>query len=58
MDRLDLYRIFARVMETRSFTKAADTLQMPRSSVSTAIADLEARLGVRLLHRTDRKSVV
>ena len=54
MDRIDLYRIFLRVVETRSFTRAADTLQMPRSSVSTAIAELEARLGVRLLHRTTR----
>ncbi|WP_054304083.1 LysR family transcriptional regulator [Gemmobacter sp. LW-1] len=54
MDRIDLYRIFARVIETRSFTRAADTLDMPRSSVSTAIAELEARLGARLLNRTTR----
>jgi DNA-binding transcriptional LysR family regulator len=54
MDRIELYRVFTRVIETRSFTRAADTLQMPRSSVSTAIAELEARLGVRLLHRTTR----
>ncbi|WP_295042261.1 LysR family transcriptional regulator [uncultured Paracoccus sp.] len=54
MDRIDLYRIFTRVVETRSFTKAADTLQMPRSSVSTAIAGLESRLGARLLNRTTR----
>lgn len=55
MDRLDLYRIFVRVVETRSFTQAADSLRMPRSSVSTAIADLESRLGTRLLHRTTRR---
>ncbi|WP_199259888.1 LysR family transcriptional regulator [Paracoccus binzhouensis] len=54
MDRIALYRIFTRVVETRSFTRAADTLQMPRSSVSTAIAELEARLGARLLNRTTR----
>lgn len=54
MDQLDRYRIFIRVVEARSFTRAADTLQMPRSSVSTAIADLETRLGARLLHRTTR----
>lgn len=54
MDRIDLCRIFTRVIETRSFTKAADTLQMPRSSVSTAISELEARLGARLLNRTTR----
>ena len=45
------------MIETRSFTKAADTLGMPRSSVSTAVADLEARLGTRLLHRTTRRVV-
>lgn len=54
MDRLTLYQIFVRVVETRSFTQAANTLQMPRSSVSTAIAELEARLGTRLLNRTTR----
>lgn len=54
MDQLDLYRIFIRVVETRSFTRAADTLQMPRSSISTAIATLESRLGARLLNRTTR----
>lgn len=54
MDQLNLYRIFIRVVETRSFTRAADTLQLPRSSVSTAIANLEARLGARLLNRTTR----
>ena len=57
MDRLERYRIFTRVIETRSFTKAAALLQMPRSSVSTAIADLEARLGARLLNRTTRMVV-
>ncbi len=54
MDQSNLYRIFVRVVEARSFTRAADTLQMPRSSVSTAIADLEVRLGTRLLNRTTR----
>lgn len=55
MDRIDLYRIFVRVVDCTSFTRAADTLGLPRSSVSTAIADLEARLGARLLHRTTRR---
>lgn len=54
MDRIDLFRIFARVVETSSFTHAADTLNMPRSSVSTAIQELEARVGARLLARTTR----
>lgn len=55
MDRIDLFRTFARVVECASFTRAADTLGMPRSSVSAAVIDLEARVGARLLHRTTRK---
>ncbi|MCX8999736.1 LysR family transcriptional regulator [Rhizobiaceae bacterium BDR2-2] len=55
MDRIDLFRIFARVVECSSFTRAADTLGLPRSSVSAAVQDLEGRVGARLLHRTTRK---
>jgi LysR family transcriptional regulator, regulator for bpeEF and oprC len=55
MDRIDLFRIFCRVVDCASFTRAADQLGMPRSSVSLAVQDLEARLGTRLLHRTTRK---
>lgn len=58
MDRLEEIRIFCRVVEAASFTKAASTLQMARSSVSTAVQGLEARLGARLLNRTTRKVVV
>lgn len=54
LDRIDLFRIFARVVETGSFTRAADTLKMPRSTVSTAIQELESRVGTRLLARTTR----
>jgi len=54
VDRIDLFRIFARVVETGSFTRAAATLNMPRSTVSTAIQELESRLGTRLLARTTR----
>lgn len=55
LDRIDLFRIFARVVEASSFTRAADLLDMPRSSVSAAIQELERRLGARLLHRTTRR---
>ncbi|CAJ2720564.1 LysR family transcriptional regulator [Burkholderia pseudomallei] len=55
MDRIDLFRVFARVVECANFTRAADTLGMPRSSVSAAIQELEGRVGARLLHRTTRK---
>lgn len=54
MDRIDLFRVFARVVECASFTRAADTLGVPRSSVSAAIIDLEGRVGARLLNRTTR----
>jgi DNA-binding transcriptional LysR family regulator len=55
MDRIDRFRIFARVVECASFTRAADRLGLPRSSVSAAVRELEGRLGARLLHRTTRK---
>lgn len=55
MDRIDLFRVFARVVECASYTRAADQLGMPRSSVSAAVIELEQRVGVRLLHRSTRK---
>lgn len=55
MDRIDLFRIFVRIVECGSFTRAADTLGLPRSSVSAAVRELEDRLGARLLNRTTRK---
>lgn len=55
MDRIDLFRVFSRVVECSSFSRAADTLGMPRSTVSAAVMDLEARIGTRLLNRTTRK---
>lgn len=55
MDRFDAMQAFARVVETGSFTRAADTLHMSRTSVTQLIQQLEARLRVRLLNRTTRK---
>ena len=55
MDRFDAMRVFARVVERRSFTLAADDLGLPRSTVTDAVKQLEARLGVRLLERTTRQ---
>ena len=54
MDRIDAMRVFARIVERRSFTAAAQDLDLPRSSVTDAVKQLEARLGVRLLQRTTR----
>lgn len=55
MDRFDAMQAFARVVETGSFTKAAETLHMSRTSVTQLVQQLEARLRVRLLNRTTRK---
>jgi DNA-binding transcriptional LysR family regulator len=55
MDRFDAMRVFARIVERRSFTQAASDLGLPRSSVTDAVKGLEARLGVRLLQRTTRQ---
>ncbi len=54
MDRFDAMRVFARIVERRSFTLAAEDLELPRSSVTDAVKGLEARLGVRLLQPTTR----
>jgi len=48
-------RVFAGVVEAGSFVAAADELEMSKAAVSRYVADLEARLGVRLLHRTTRR---
>jgi len=45
---------FARVVETLSFTEAAKSLQLSKSSVSREISQLEVRLGAQLLNRTTR----
>ena len=54
MDRIDAMRLFARVVERRSFTLAAQDLAVPRSTATEVVKQLEARLGVRLLQRTTR----
>ena len=55
MDRFDAMQAFARVVETGSFTKAAATLHMSKTSVTQLVQQLEARLRVRLLNRTTRQ---
>jgi DNA-binding transcriptional LysR family regulator len=55
MDRFDAMQAFARVVEAGSFTKAAGTLHMSKTSVTQLVQQLEARLRVKLLNRTTRQ---
>ncbi len=55
MDRLDDMLAFIKVVDTKSFTAAADRLNLSKSVVSRRIGELENRLGARLLNRTTRK---
>lgn len=55
MDRFNAMRVFTRIVELGGFAKAADSLQLPRASVTILIKQLEAHLGVQLLHRTTRQ---
>lgn len=48
-------RIFTKVVEAGSFTKAAEQLALPKSTVSRRVSDLEDQLGTLLLQRTTRK---
>jgi len=55
MDRIASLRAFAKVVETASFTAAAEKLGQSRALVSKAVIDLERDLGARLLERTTRR---
>ncbi|MBK0414034.1 LysR family transcriptional regulator [Chromobacterium haemolyticum] len=55
MNKLEAMQIFVRVAELSSFTQAADSLGLPKASISVAVKQTEAWLGARLLHRTTRK---
>lgn len=47
--------VFVKVVELGSFTAAARTLHLPKTTVSRKVQELEERLGAQLLHRTTRK---
>jgi LysR family transcriptional regulator, regulator for bpeEF and oprC len=55
MDRFDTMLAFTRVVELESFTKAAMSLNLPKTTVSAQVLALEKRLRVKLLHRTTRR---
>src|SRR5881394_4456510 len=55
MDRLAAIQVFAQVVESGSFAKAAERLDLSTSAASRQVADLESHLQTRLLNRTTRK---
>ncbi|HTF96709.1 MAG TPA: LysR family transcriptional regulator [Cellvibrio sp.] len=55
MNRLDCMQIFVRVAELASFTKAAESLGLPKASISNGVQQLENLLDTRLLQRTTRR---
>ncbi len=54
-DRLNGMRVFAQVVEAKSFSAAADKLGMSKSLASRHVSALERSLSVKLLHRSTRK---
>jgi LysR family transcriptional regulator for bpeEF and oprC len=54
VDRIKAMRTFVRIVEANSFTRAAETLDLPRASLTASMQNLEAYLGTKLLQRTTR----
>jgi DNA-binding transcriptional LysR family regulator len=58
MDQLLALRVFVRIADAGTFARAADSLDMPKPTVTKLIQNLENHLGVRLLQRTTRRVTV
>eukprot|EP01036_Dinobryon_divergens_P048207 gene48207-64681_t len=58
MDKVLAMQAFVRVVEAGNFTKAADTLDMPKPTVTRLIQTLEGHLRTKLLNRTTRRVTV
>jgi len=58
MDQLSAMRVFVRVVETGNFTRAAATLNMPKTTVTNLVQSLEGHLRTMLLNRTTRRVMV
>ena len=55
MDQLLALRVFVRIAESGGFSKAADSMNIPRPTVTKLVQDLERHLGTKLLQRTTRR---
>lgn len=55
MDKLQAMEVFVQVVDTGSFTRAADSMKLPKATVSTLVRNLERELSVKLLNRTTRQ---
>lgn len=55
MNKLQAMEVFVQVVDAGGFTRASETLQLPKATVSTLVASLETTLSVKLLHRTTRQ---
>ncbi len=58
MDKFSAMQAFVRVVEAGTFTKAADSMAMPKPTVTRLIQTLEKTLDTKLLNRTTRKVTV
>jgi DNA-binding transcriptional LysR family regulator len=58
MDKFSAMQAFVRVVEAGTFTKAADSMNLPKATVTRLIQDLEKELDTKLLNRTTRKVAV
>jgi LysR family transcriptional regulator for bpeEF and oprC len=56
--QIELVQIFVQVIRNGSFTRAADVLKLPKSTVSKAVTRLEAETGTKLLIRTTRSQTL
>ncbi len=55
MDKVKAMQSFVRIVEAGSFTKAAESLNLPRASLTATMQNLERHLGAQLLQRTTRR---
>ena len=55
MDQLLALKVFVRIAEIGGFSRAADSMNIPRPTVTKLVQDLEQHLATRLLQRTTRR---